>query len=158
MSVDLPLRDIHLPAEPGWWPPAPGWWALAIVLIALTWWLGRCARAAARRRRQRQRLMRAFDAILDRHPPEARPAQLLGELSQLMRRAALRHSPQGALLSGEDWLRHLDGEDAARPFSAGPGRLLLEGPYQPNVSSEAVHAALPLLRRRLRDWAEQGDA
>ena len=37
------LRDIHLPAAPGWWPPAIGWWLLAIVVAGalawMIWWL-----------------------------------------------------------------------------------------------------------------------
>ncbi|MDH3546898.1 MAG: DUF4381 domain-containing protein, partial [Gammaproteobacteria bacterium] len=35
---DIPLRDLHLPAEIGWWPLAPGWWlviTLALIGIVL---------------------------------------------------------------------------------------------------------------------------
>lgn len=35
------LKDIALPAEPGWWPPAYGWWLLTIVLLSLIIWLVR---------------------------------------------------------------------------------------------------------------------
>ena len=31
----LPLRDIRLPAEPGFWPLAPGWWMLLILFTVL---------------------------------------------------------------------------------------------------------------------------
>ena len=37
--LSLPLRDIALPAEIGWWPLAPGWWVLVtIVALALAVW------------------------------------------------------------------------------------------------------------------------
>ena len=40
----LPLKDLHLPAEIGWWPLAPGWWGviavLAVVAAAVILWVG----------------------------------------------------------------------------------------------------------------------
>ncbi|MCF6301054.1 MAG: DUF4381 domain-containing protein [Proteobacteria bacterium] len=39
-NEQLPLRDIHLPVEPGFWPLAPGWWMLIVVLSALLIFLG----------------------------------------------------------------------------------------------------------------------
>ena len=36
--TQLPLRDLHLPPDIGWWPMAPGWWVLlAIAAAALVW-------------------------------------------------------------------------------------------------------------------------
>ena len=34
-ETPLPLRDLHLPAEVGWWPLAPGWWVLIAIVAAL---------------------------------------------------------------------------------------------------------------------------
>lgn len=31
------LRDIHVPAELGWWPPAIGWWILALAIIFIAY-------------------------------------------------------------------------------------------------------------------------
>ena len=33
------LKDIYLPAAPQWWPPAPGWWLLALLLLAILYWI-----------------------------------------------------------------------------------------------------------------------
>jgi hypothetical protein len=143
----LSLRDIHLPPEPSWWPPAPGWWLLALVVgVALAF----ATRGLLRRRRARRRLARLraeFDAAAAVADPPARVAAI----SQLLRRAALQRDPGVATLHGEDWLRFLDGAGAVpgragtaavpRDFSAGPGRVLLDGPYRRAIDP-AVAAAL----------------
>jgi len=140
------LRDIHLPAEPSWWPPAPGWWvlaALACLALAFAW----------RRHASRKRLRRAREALQiellkarSEHPDGA--AQLAA-LSLLLRRAAKRYAPSALTLRDDDWLRFLDGDDAARPFSQGAGRLLLDGPYRPRIESADAEAVAALVRRRL---------
>ncbi|WP_340677907.1 DUF4381 domain-containing protein [Paraglaciecola sp.] len=33
------LKDIHVPANLGWWPPAYGWWLLILISLALIGWL-----------------------------------------------------------------------------------------------------------------------
>ncbi len=38
------LRDIHLPDPISWWPPAPGWWVLAVVVLALLFFMTRKVR------------------------------------------------------------------------------------------------------------------
>ncbi len=127
------LRDIHSPGDISWWPPAPGWWLLAMLgLIALAWsvhWLYRRRRRLAWRRLAREEL-RQLDENYHRNRDTSR---LAAGLSQLLRRVALATHParEVAGLGGEDWLTFLDGDDPAKPFSEGPGRVLLSAPYRP---------------------------
>ena len=148
MSPDgLVLRDIHAPVAPPWWPPAPGWWlvfaAIAAAAAFAAWWL-------ARRRRNR----RAIVALFDRGVATAQtPAAQVAAMSELLRRAARRRAPHADTLQGDDWLRFLDGETprgntAAKNFSQGAGRLLLEGGFQRDVDAAQVGALVPLARTR----------
>lgn len=143
------LRDIHLPAEPGWWPPAPGWWLLAVLLLAALAWLSLLLRARmVRRRRARQVAGLAADAAA-RLADEASGAELAATLSELLRRAARLVEPRAASLQGEAWLGWLDDGDPAQPFTRGSGRLLLDAPYRPEVARSSVEPLLPLVTERL---------
>jgi hypothetical protein len=136
----LPLRDVHLPPAPPWWPPAPGWLLLgAAVVLALGIALG----LWAWRRTRRRRWQRQFDAAL---ATGAAPAQVAA-VSELLRRAARRRDPAAAALQGEPWLRFLDG-GKRQDFSAGPGRVLLDGGYRRELDHAQLQALLPLARRR----------
>ncbi|GHA84673.1 DUF4381 family protein [Cognatilysobacter bugurensis] len=142
----LALRDIHMPAAPPWWPPAPGWWLLAAciaaavaVVLALRW----------RRRRRLAASAARFDAALAH---ATTPTQTVAAMSDLLRRAARLKDPTADRLQGEDWLARLDDGDAARPFSAGPGQLLLDGAFRPDVDAHAVDALRPLARARFVAW------
>lgn len=144
------LRDIQLPAEPGLWPPAPGWWLLALVMLALTVWSARRLHARWRLRQRRQRLLGELGRLLAAADD---PVARLQAASQLLRRAARRDHPQALLLRDEAWLRFLDGSLAGQPFSRGAGRLLLDGPFRPQLAAEEVEPVLQLVRLRLRsDW------
>ena len=130
---DLPqiverMRDIQLPAEPGWWPPAPGWWVLfgfAVAIVAAAVWLWR-HRFAVRREALRElaRIERDF-----RHAGDSRA--LAAALSQLLRRVALARDGRRAVarLHGEAWLAYLDAVHGGEEFRAGPGRMLVTLPY-----------------------------
>lgn len=129
----LPLRDVHLPPSPGWWPPAPGWWWLAgavlVPLLALAGWkLWRIQR--------RRRWSRWFQA----QTGGGTPGERLAAMSALLRRATRRAEPGAEHLQGEDWLRFLDGP-RGQAFTAGPGRILLDGSYRPQVDPAVVDAA-----------------
>ena len=67
----------------------------------------------------------------------------------LLRRVAKKHAPAALLLRDDEWLRFLDAGDAARPFSEGPGRLLLDGPYRPRVDAAEADALAHVVQRRL---------
>jgi hypothetical protein len=145
----LPLRDIHLPAEPAWWPPAPGWWLLAVLLLVLLALAARWMHRRWRVRRARHRLLAACAALGRSHPPDRDPVGWLAGASELLRRATRLHAPEALTLQGEDWLGFLDGDLPGAPFSQGPGRLLLDGPYRRDLDPAAVAALPGLLRARL---------
>ena len=142
----LPLRDVHLPASPPWWPPAPGWWWLGVILLlAVLAWAGWVAWRRARRRRW----LRWFDADCARGTA---PERLAG-VSSLLRRAARRHSPGAELLQGEPWLRFLDGP-VRRDFSAGAGRVLLDGGFRPQLDEQEFQRVRTLARARFLELME----
>ncbi len=126
----LPLRDIHLPSEPGWWPLAPGWWLIvaAILLLALTL----IARRVWQRRARIRAAQHALATIRKRYRASGDAAYLIGALSDLLRRAHLTVGGRTdvAALTGIDWLKWLDGDNPERPFSEGVGHVLAYGPYQ----------------------------
>lgn len=141
MAAQLPLRDVHLPAAPGWWPLAPGWWLLigAVVLVAVA-----VLAVYFIRRRRLQRWMALFDRQLQAAPQG--PAKLAAA-SELLRRAARRLDPQAVQLQGDAWLRFLDGAKG-NDFSGGDGRLLLDGGFRPQLEAAQVERACQLARSR----------
>ncbi|MEO1034146.1 MAG: DUF4381 domain-containing protein [Pseudomonadota bacterium] len=157
--LSLPLRDIHMPPAPGWWPLAPGWWLVIAVLVVLLAtaivfglaWRRRRRTVQHRVRRELKRLRREFKRSGDAE-------NLLQQLSVLTRRALITQVGRRdvAAVAGDDWLALLDGADPARPFSAGVGRILADGPYRrPGHAVNDINgdALLTLVERRLIEAA-----
>lgn len=144
--TSLPLRDVHLPPSPGWWPPAPGWWwvGVAILLVVAAWLGWRFWRARRRRRWSRWFLQESACGT---------PPQRLAAISSLLRRAARRAQPGAERLQGEAWLGFLDG-GRGLDFSTGPGRLLLDGPFRPQLDPAEVDAVAALAHARFLDLME----
>jgi len=149
----LQLRDIHLPAEPGFWPPAPGWWLLAALLLALLIWTARVLLRRYRLQRQRQRIL-AMLGELEREPADNITPERIAQISSLLRRLALMRYPRQrvAALTGSAWLRFLDESGGNGRFSHGPGQVLANGPYQPALSTDLDSRALGAL---LREWIKK---
>ncbi len=130
-ASSLPLRDIHLPAPISWWPPAPGWWILLSLVIVLT--LALLLILRARRYKRLTKLAQGelqqlrSDATLSNH-------QKIQALSILLRRVSMSAFPRvdSASLTGLEWLQFLDKVLTEKSFTEGPGRVLLDGPYQAN--------------------------
>ena len=152
MNSELQLRDIHLPAEVGWWPPAIGWWVLAlIVLILLVILL----------QRWRQNRPQPVPAVcgpalaeLERleHTYGNEPEQLIREVSVLLRRSAMslygRHKVSG--LSGDNWLAFLDQRNKYDDvFSGQFRRMLTELPYR-----EHDEGGVAELVTAVREWLQ----
>jgi hypothetical protein len=148
--TDLPLRDIHLPADIGWWPLAYGWWLLLGLIL-----LGALLILMAIRYRSRRRLRRlALQQLeaLDKLPAE----QLAAPLSRLLRQAAVNHfsAAETAGLIGQDWLEFLDRPLKDKGFSQGVGHCLLDAPYRPEEPIDKV-ALLDLCRCWLKKLPPQ---
>ena len=153
--AELPLRDIHLPQQVGWWPPAPGWWLIAALLIiaGVAAWLYVRRRSA----RLKRRIARELAALLARWRAAHDHAAFLSGLSALLRRSAIALDGRAtsAGLSGSRWQQYLNRDLTDQPFSEHPGSLLIDGAYRPHLAplSEDDATALAALVRRWLDEA-----
>ena len=155
MNPDLPLRDIHLPAEIGWWPLAWGWWALLLLVLLLLaglirWWI---QRKPVQRLLVLQPALRELDRI--EHTYRDDPHALAQELSVLLRRIAisLYGRKKAAGLTGNAWLEFLDQQRQSHVFSKQFRQALTELPYQPR-SDANVMALLHEIRQWLKSRQE----
>ena len=151
---DIPLRDLHLPAEIGWWPLAPGWWlviTLALIGIVL---LARRVLAARKLGAARRYALRELERFATEYRRDNDALNFGARLSALLRRTMLAYAPRQdvAGLTGEDWLCWLD-QDLDKPvFQSGPGRSLIELPYrkrQQDAVMADVEALVGVVRKRL---------
>lgn len=136
-SLDL-LHDIVVPPEVPWWPLAPGWYMLlAIVLLGFTVWAYRSWaswRANAYRRVALQELSSA-DSI--------------AEVSQLLRRTALKIAPRPVIasLTGSDWPEWL-ASCFSEPMPEACRAQLADGGYAP----ASCRADLETLKKYAQRW------
>jgi hypothetical protein len=146
--TDLPLRDIHLPPDPGWWPLAPGWWLLAALLLLTGAAVGAWCYAQRRNRRPDRIALKVLRALRKQAGSAASHAQI-SALSILLRRVSISLYPrtEAASLTGEDWLRFLDRAVATPAFSQGIGRLLIDAPYRPNSDAPDLTPLYALCER-----------
>lgn len=149
----LQLRDIHLPAEPGFWPPAPGWWLVAAMVFALLVWVGMKSREYYRIHRQRQRILRVLEQLESASGQSETPV-FLAQISMLLRRLALMRFPRKdiAALTGDAWLEFLDSSGGNGQFCRGAGRVLADGPYVRDIRDSVDSRALGSL---IRTWIKK---
>lgn len=136
---ELPLRDVHLPGEVGWWPPAIGWWILAAIILGA---IGFAVYAYVRRYRERAAVNAIRRVIAELEAGEA-PVTCMQQISAVLRRFAISVHGAGepvAGLTGRQWLEYLDSRWDRAAFSTGPGRELIVAPYAPpgRVSTDTV--------------------
>ena len=151
----IPLRDLHLPAEIGWWPLAPGWWVLIGIGAAILLWIAWQQFLAWRANRARRVALRELSWISQRYEQTDDLQQLAKDLSELLRRGLLAYAPRAVVagLTGEAWLRWLDQGLEEPLFAEGAGQLISSLPYrrQPgDGDSDAAADLIEAVRTRLK--------
>jgi hypothetical protein len=156
----LPLRDIHLPPDIGWWPLAWGWWLVIglslLAVFALVWWLLQRPTSTQRASLSAQAsALQELDRIEQQYQND--PLGLVRELSVLLRRIAIslygRRSVAG--LTGVSWLQFLDNQGSSPVFSQRFQQALTELPYRAQGSAD-VNALVQEVRQWLRSQASAG--
>ena len=151
------LRAYHLPDPVAWWTPAPGWWLLGLILLlslaSLGWWLVRRhrRRAASRAASRELAALHARLAAQGGAADTGAAAAFARDLSKLLRRYAIAAFPRRevAALTDEQWLRFLDRHGGDGQFHQGPGKALVEAPYQRAAEVAPEHLAA-LVERWIR--------
>jgi hypothetical protein len=126
------LHDFYQPSPPSWRPQTIGWYVVfAIVFLLLLWLAAHLIRRWIADRYRREALR---ELVFTR--PE--------HLSELLKRTALSAWPREkvAALSGEDWLRFLDGSAQSDLFQSAPANRLEEVALNPIPVSSEEEAAL----------------
>lgn len=137
------MRDIHLPADPGWWPLAPGWWLLLILILTVitvgirVWMQGQSLQREA---------LRELRRINHEYREHGQTDRLSMEINILLRRVALAKTPNSLVagLTGKEWLEFLDKRGGNGRFSKGPGQILATAPYHHASQEMDVDALMRL--------------
>jgi len=144
--TELPLRDIHLPPEIGFFPVALGWWILLLIvpiLAGFSFWL-------YRRLTRKTAVKTAKKLLLALKTSDKATAEKLAELAILLRRVAISVSSRSecASLTGKAWLAYLDNSLKDKSFSEGVGQCLADVNYHKNAAIEVDMTALWALAER----------
>jgi len=137
-STTLPLRDIKLPPEPGFWPLAPGWWVvIGVALVLICWLLWKYLRYRRRQKRW-QAIQQQLAQIQFDYSQHQQDQQLLAELSVFLRRFVKFQlaDPKATTLQGDAWLAYLNQLQPSGSF-APYAEALSSGVYQTNYRFDA---------------------
>lgn len=159
----IPLRDLHLPAEIGSWPPAPGWWILLGIGLAMLGWSAWLAFLRWRANRARRIALGELVWISRRYEQTGDRVELARSLSGLLRRALLAYAPRQTVagLTGDAWLEWLDRGLDEPVFERGVGRQIGTLPYRdPSRADDDGDAAalIDAVRLRLKTPLSEGAA
>jgi len=111
------------------WPLAPGWWLLIILLVAsvigVYYWIN------YRKPPYKKMAQAALKQLHNEYELNGDAKKFIQSLSTLIRRIALAvYGQQVARLTGDKWLKFLDETGNTDAFTVGPGKMLIEAPYQ----------------------------
>lgn len=153
-DTPIPLRDLHLPEQIGWWPLAPGWWALVALVAAVGAYFAWRAIRRWQRNAPRRFAMRELARCEAAYRQHRDPVKLSKQLSSLLRRGMLAYAPRDTVagLTGEAWLAWLDQGMPLPYFHTEGGKSLLHLPYRDpagDFSDVDVNAMISAVRLRL---------
>jgi len=133
----LDLRDIHLPEPISWWPIASGWWLLlacSVLLVVIIFFI----KKAHKKKQLNREINSEIKIIKTQFGNTKNKHELAQSLSVLLRRSSISFyaEKEVAGLTGEQWLRFLDGTTSATSgkFQSETGNALIIAPYLPKTS------------------------
>lgn len=145
--LQIPLRDIHLPDDVSMWPLAYGWWILAgiIIVTLIASWLW-YKKIQAKKFAAITLARKELNIVKQKLATNEDPKSIINELSILLRRLTISTFPrtETASLTGTAWLNFLDEAIDDKAFDTEEGKILIEGPYRPNVSRSEVEPLITL--------------
>ena len=157
MQPDLlqQLRDIHLPADPGWWPPAPGWWLLALISIAGLVMFTRWTRDYLARRRPVKMARALHDKLYNAYRKGSLTGEAyLHESNELLKRLVIYGLGDNRARRANDlaWLEILDQWSGGNEFTTGAGRQLGNQRFRrdPELDIDTLTPLLEQFFRRVR--------
>lgn len=149
------LRDIALAQPASWRPQTAGWYVLFALAVAGLVWMAWRARRRWQSRAYRRVALAELDALAQQLAEPGTRLPAIRRVNELVKRVRLSAASRTevAALSGAAWLSDLDGTWAAARFTAEPGALLADVPYEDDqtvgaVSDAELHALIVLVR----DW------
>ena len=156
------LRDIHEPAEPGWWPIPIGWWAVVGLLVAMLGMFVWVVLAERKKRAPYTAIRMAAlrlnsirnEGLIDAREYATRANLLFKELV-----IRIEGQQEAAKLHGSNWLEFLAERFDEREFVDGVGRCLgssryLSGSFSDQGLAELIEKTLS----RASPTKEQKDA
>ncbi|RDH81594.1 MAG: DUF4381 domain-containing protein [endosymbiont of Galathealinum brachiosum] len=130
---ELPLRDIHLPAEISWWPLAIGWWLLPVLITLSIFLIIKFIKYKRLNRKVafRKIALNELNQLRSKFKDENNSIELIRSVSSLLRRIALSYLPRenAASLTGKNWVSLLNDLSTQTVFTDKTGSLLEQGPY-----------------------------
>jgi len=129
------LKDVHEPAAIVFWPMAPGWWLLIFLLVASL--IGVYYWKKHRKPPYKKLAQTALKQLHNEYELNGDEKMFIQSLSTLIRRIALAvYGRQVSSLTGNQWLKFLNETGNTDAFTVGPGKMLIDAPYQstPNIN------------------------
>lgn len=136
------LRDIHVPAELGWWPPAIGWWVLALIMGFIIYKLARHLIQRQRLNYYKKQALMELSQQFDQWQQNDNDTQYLQGTHALLGRICL-HLENGrplSTLTGQQWIDELN-RYSAQQLDQESAVALTQATYrkEPAVDVQALH-------------------
>jgi len=132
---DLPLRDIHLPDSVSWWPLAIGWWLLPLLVVLISFSVYKFVKYKKKNKKiaYKKIAFNEFNSLRAQYKNNENSAELIRDISALLRRIALSYLPREnvASLTGSQWIEQLNHLCSQEIFTNEIASQLENAPYMP---------------------------
>ena len=114
----LELRDIHLPADPGYWPLAPGWWILIVIVLILAYFLFKKIAKIRQTKHINNLMQQELLTVRESYKKHDNKHQLAVDISTLLNRFVIHvlKDSRASSLTGDAWIAYLNSRVQTQVF------------------------------------------